>query len=596
MAEIENLILLRDLEYRENYDRETINAFRYSSLSELLNKFDDLFIPNRFRCEAFFNNIQEKKNIHIEKKTDNYLFFSSYQDATSMSLLNKVLTYLNNKSGYYSHINNTFEEWIDKAKEYSIETSEYSKKFEDIIKKSQENNEINNFLKFYDEIDELSIKLYERSDQIKEEAINLNEDFSYQEIIRRLQDPDTQKYQSIDFFDALMESKKALIVGVQSLIDELLIDIQKVLPMEMMTEAEIFIESKQKSGISGFIEQKQTNDRIKLKLDMTKAQTIQSLVLFDDLSLAIKDKHDNYQSYNSLREVKSVMDTFYTDYIGYKLRKKPLYSSVFRDLFEKTGSQKAIAQTVRVINTLLDNYDVLKQKDLSAIMNNINKNYKSEYALEMLDDIFNNIMREHKIKQFAQSIISNKYIHLYNEESYEKFAEMIESGVTKDFIQQNIGKKLASFKTSEDFNHSLSNIISLFNHFDIETIQQRAQESDTRLVSIKDNKMILEVKNFDQSKKMGSPSWCISRDDYYFDSYTKEGNRQYFVYDFNLESSNHKSMIGITIEPGGSVKTTHLKDDTYVSERDPLVIELAQHINQIERELKQKNTIKIAPN
>ena len=35
----------------------------------------------------------------------------------------------------------------------------------------------------------------------------------------------------------------------------------------------------------------------------------------------------------------------------------------------------------------------------------------------------------------------------------------------------------------------------------------------------------------EQSKLLGSSSWCIVRDEFYFKSYIGDGNKQYFIYD-----------------------------------------------------------------
>ena len=99
----------------------------------------------------------------------------------------------------------------------------------------------------------------------------------------------------------------------------------------------------------------------------------------------------------------------------------------------------------------------------------------------------------------------------------------------------NIGKKLAAYKTPEEFNFALSRLVETYNSFNLEAIKAKADGVGAKTVFENDGILILQIDNFNQSKSLGSSSWCISRDPHYFSSYTENDNKQYFIYNFNKD-------------------------------------------------------------
>lgn len=69
------------------------------------------------------------------------------------------------------------------------------------------------------------------------------------------------------------------------------------------------------------------------------------------------------------------------------------------------------------------------------------------------------------------------------------------------------------------------------------------------------------VVDFEAAKNLGSQSWCLSRSENYFDSYTGDDSVQYFYFDFSKISKDNKSMIGFTINKYGELTNSHIKND-----------------------------------
>jgi hypothetical protein len=129
-----------------------------------------------------------------------------------------------------------------------------------------------------------------------------------------------------------------------------------------------------------------------------------------------------------------------------------------------------------------------------------------------------------------------------------------------------IGKKLAAYKSPDEFNNALNMLLNTINQFNDEAINIKAFNTNANIIIKNDEYTIIEISDFNQSKNLGSSSWCISRDEHYFNSYTKNLNHQYFIFDFNKQSTDNECMIGLTLKEDGSYYTAHAKNDTHIKE------------------------------
>ena len=82
--------------------------------------------------------------------------------------------------------------------------------------------------------------------------------------------------------------------------------------------------------------------------------------------------------------------------------------------------------------------------------------------------------------------------------------------------------------------------------------------------------LIIEVKSYHANKELNSnTSHCIASSTYQWDSYVggdSNYNKQYYIYNFNLQPNENKSVIGITIQPRGEIRACHLKNDAGFSD------------------------------
>lgn len=337
-----------------------------------------------------------------------------------------------------------------------------------------------------------------------------------------------------------------------------------------LNEAEVFVNSQK--GITKILKDKieEVNKKIEDTLHesdtwmFTKEQKFEEVIFFKDKSIAFK-KNDNYETvkpeadnYNKLAAL------ICSDIITYQFRKNKSYIPSIKKLYNK---EKDIYKLNLMIENFFTNAQILKNYNFS-LKDEIDKvvEDRSHRLIEAIDDKIANIVDKYKFDKFKNSIFSNKYKHLIDEEVEKSLKNIYLIKIGKDNLQKYIGVKLASFKTSKDLNDNLILFTNKINSFDIENLSNKANNLNSRIVLKDNNKLILEVETYDQCKELGSSSWCIVRHSSYFDSYvTNEyGNKQYIIYDFSLSNSDNDSIIGVTIKEDGTIKTAHVRNDDYV--------------------------------
>ena len=78
--------------------------------------------------------------------------------------------------------------------------------------------------------------------------------------------------------------------------------------------------------------------------------------------------------------------------------------------------------------------------------------------------------------------------------------------------------------------------------------------------------LIIEVKSFQANQFLnGHTRHCIKDYSSQWDNYvSNHNNKQYYIYNFNIPQYDNYSTIGITIQPGQSVRACHAKDDANI--------------------------------
>lgn len=327
---------------------------------------------------------------------------------------------------------------------------------------------------------------------------------------------------------------------------------------------------------------------IKLKVEIDGYRT-QEIILFVDDSMLGKRSDGSYFDIFTKKQLATVHDSIMAEYIRNTFNKNPTVAKNFIDIFQKDDSSLTIKRLMPSIENYKNNLEFFNNKPFnlkSEFEDSFNKYRQNIYRVyEDLDDKMSRKIKDHKVNQYAHSISSNKYMHLYNEESYKIIEDIFDLKLKTDIFQDYIGKKIAAYKTPEQFNEGLSTFLKSFNGFDMQSMLLKAENAGVQIISESDDILIIEIDNYEQSKLLGSSSWCIVRDESYFNSYTEGGNKQYFIYDFSYESSDNSSMIGFTLNEEGEHYAAHYKDDDEMNENESILVYARDMVSELDQRL-----------
>lgn len=459
-------------------------------------------------CEYFFLSLKEELlyiHVNLEKKVDNFI---------------KLM----DKSGIDISVNSIILR--DELKEINTFVNEKIR-YLDIVSENLKNR-----------LNIIKISSFKRKDII-EASIELEEN------IRQFHSFDLKFDQK--FFTYLKK--------IDSLISSLYNEHRLKLQIDH-SEAEKIIDLFNANNTEEFLSIKlRLNDSIFYKKDMKGK--VEKMYVLGDGSFLFKTR-EGYSAPISFQDIHKNVKDILNHNLELVLKNRPHVYKNFIGKIEEDIDHRYYSAALSAANTYMQQSEVLK-----AIGFDIVKELKNSKSFEELDDLMNKTIDNHKVIQFAHSITSNKYRSLYTEESYTTFKELYNIGVREDTLKQYIGSKIASFKNPSEFNSALDSLLSSLNDFKPESIKTKSTLSGAELIYEGDNKIIIKVDSFEQCKRLGSSSWCIARDEHYFNNYTSGHAEQYILYDFNKDSRDNTSIIGMT-KNKDRITHSHLKDDSLV--------------------------------
>jgi len=570
--------ILNSINLINNFQNEVINAV--NSINEDMFQGDYFHSISEINTDDIIkiqNNLYELNNQAIEFFNNNFLEFSYLFEENNIIIPNDIkeeyqytIELLNKK--YLLEQQSEFIDIPDNFIEINEILVEADKSLSVLRKILDEEDNKQNEIKilepedyesednYNDALEEINIEIEGLHRDIKEEKSNLSSFWGdFQNNTNTILESLSNNFQS------LME--EALFYYEDNVLNPLLGLIKSQCPKLLITQAQQYVNN---MGVNGFLESKNNhksnNNNILEKIQLTKQQHIEEFIIFNDDSILCKSK-GNFQEINqSKHHYYSEVNFFMQEYIKFKYRKTPKYIIPISKMFHLSNNN--VEQFFDTINM----FDKLKQ----VIENNKEDIYKLfNSKAEFVFDKLQKIEKKHIVQQTANRMLSKKYIHLLTDESLLLIEKLIDEKIPYSAIQDNVGKKIAAFNEPKDFSSALQSYINSINEFDFESKINKVNNFNAEIISTKNNTLIIKIDNFLQSSELGSYSWCISRSKSMFDSYSLINN-QYFIYDFNQDSSSPYSMIGITIKKDGSHRASHLKNDNAISEGD--IFDLKKHI------------------
>jgi hypothetical protein len=468
---------------------------------------------------------------------------------------------------YYNYKNFLLEEWFDYAESVGVvlDKEGYLKQLDEVKEKYTKQLFIQSTItkSINNEIEELKNSYIFAKDEIYELGIESKKD----KIVHLKNNIEVGQLQELFKSFKMDEIYKSIEQDIKSkIINPLKQEILRKNENLLNAESNNYILNQENgTDVNSFLNNKKHEFNIKFEINAVGSNALKKLIMFNDLSIAVERKDNTFFSPSDNEGYISCVKEFYHSYIKHNLRKKPTYMNLLNSKLEENDYD--IAKFIEAASIFLKNEQLLKAKGISPLIEFKEKNYEKIY------DFIQNIEYENNVEKFALSICSRKYKHLYadNEDSFKYFKELYDLKVSKEELQQNIGAKIARFKSPEEFSNALKLYFNSLNEFTKEAMLKKSYGLNCKTAYDKDSLLIMKINDFDASKHIGSSSWCITSSASYFKSYALNDDRlQFFVYNFNEESSNKKSMIGITLKSDGTYHASHFKDDTELDDYDSL--------------------------
>ena len=331
--------------------------------------------------------------------------------------------------------------------------------------------------------------------------------------------------------------------------------IKQYSPHEFYCMADRFIHvvDKGETPIQQFLINKQHSVKIVNEIKFTKSQQNQEAYIFADDSIVIKNREGHYKKILGSTELRHFNVELHADAIDYMLRKRPQVSKFFKAKFQE---ERTFNTAINAVMSFNENEVILKNKSIDLT-------HFKDKSFENIDDYIHSIKKIHQVEQFAGSILSAKYKHFLNEDTFKYFETLHNQDFGQKELQMYIGKKLAAIKTEDDMIEILQSTINLLSGFSSEKVTEKLDKLNIKPILYEDNRLIFEVTSHHECQQLGSPAWCIVREESYFEQYTDDA-RQYICYDFNKDQSDYESMLGFTYTVDGDLHTAHYKNDDYL--------------------------------
>lgn len=543
-----------DIEHFNNAPNKGFFEFE-KSFEKFIEKFLTHSRKNKFDDNLYLDNVAELRSIHKNKKT-----YSHYEKDENE--INEHINVINNYIKEVKDTKITFKALTD-----------ISKKLVTLNDVLESLNADNDYSYKYSEkrVAVINKKITDQKQEIKNLKASLSS--------------------TIDKLPTVMESAAKIKELFQAMDDNAKPKFKSNLAMKFIKnqERKEDLVSAIQSKIVSFLQDKLSEDDIVDRYEFTKGQKNEEVLIFKDGSIATL-KHGVYvtpeMKYGAYKELSEEISK---DVASFLLRKKP---KLIQPFIQKMAQENYNVNGLYIaINSFIKNEQILKNYHFEVL-----EELSKAGSLEYFDDSIDKVRRTHEQNMLAASIFTGRYKELYDKKSAEYIKSLYELKVTKEDLQDNIGKKMAGFKTSAEVNEALKKYVNSLQEFEADATVKKASNFETNVAHHTEDMVILKINNYEASKALGSGSWCISRHESHFDSYAGSKDKlQFFVFDYTKESNDKLSMIGITLNTDGTHSAAHIKNDDplYASDKKFLalqktIIKENMHLFELSDSMKKK--------
>jgi hypothetical protein len=171
---------------------------------------------------------------------------------------------------------------------------------------------------------------------------------------------------------------------------------------------------------------------------------------------------------------------------------------------------------------------------------------------------------------------------IINETTFKLFNTIKNKKLSRADIAQKL-RKVASFEDSEDLNNVLRQIIKQYSNTFEQTLEDIKESNDMKIIKSGNGKIYATVLNFEGSQEFGSPEWCISTGETYYEEYLEKiisnesidtvfeedscnnesigYGAHVFCWDFNVPEENNLRQYAISLSTASELTAAHDQTD-----------------------------------
>jgi hypothetical protein len=219
------------------------------------------------------------------------------------------------------------------------------------------------------------------------------------------------------------------------------------------------------------------------------------------------------------------------------------------------------------IDIMLESFQIyIKHKHLLKdyitieLLKSLSKGEKDNLAEAFFDEVKDCLLKRKK-ENFIKSLKTEGYKYLFNEKVEDRINVILDNKISIESMKKQFFNKLFKYKHPKELLKGLVEFQNKNINWNMSHYKEIITSLNVEILEEKEDYLMIEVKDYQACKELGSQAWCIVRSENTFKSYTRDLQRQVIVLDFNLPVENSHSLIGITVNMMGRIKYSYLKND-----------------------------------
>lgn len=202
-----------------------------------------------------------------------------------------------------------------------------------------------------------------------------------------------------------------------------------------------------------------------------------------------------------------------------------------------------------------------KIKTSISIINVIKNN-----SFEKIYDILEFKKNNYEFQKVLSKKLSKSHYDFINDEALDKIKSILSQNISANDFHEMYIRKSSKYKTKEAVNIELSIFLKNIGEWNSKIYKDLFSKYNVTYKEIDINVFIANIESYEQSSLLGTRNWCIVTSEPLYDSYTRGDKKQLFIFDFNKETTDNLSLVGVTLDPDNNYHYIQDRNDKAINE------------------------------